>query len=256
MPQTVKRTVASLAQPAVPTGPLKNALASLPKEATSFFYADLAKTAGYLYNTITPFLKDLPKIDVGDLPEAKTITKHLGTLSGYEVVDKEGIRNEIISSCGPAILPLYSLAITAAVAIPCLLESRGAARQTAWPTAAAGTLRTVATTVETFRVKFGDYPLSDASPRDVKEDKRLLFEAQDDLPGVEGIQDCPALNLAAAKTYTFKYSRVSDEKWSCTADTNISGLLDFYIDQTGVLRAAPSTGDGCQANENSNPFGG
>jgi hypothetical protein len=255
MPQTVKRTVASLTQPAPAAGALKDAFASLPKEASSFFYVDLQKGANYIYNTITPFLKDLPagapKFDLAALPEAKTITKHLGIISGYEVADKEGIRQELISSSGPVILSLYSLVI-AGVAIPNLLESKTAAQQTS----AAATLRVIATTVETFRVKFSDYPASEISLRDGMGEERLLFEAPDDLPGVEGNQDCPPINPAAAETYTFTYTRRGADKWSCTADTNRKDLQDFYIDQTGVLRSAPSTGDGCQANENSNPFGG
>jgi type II secretory pathway pseudopilin PulG len=256
MPQTVKRIVEGLAQPASPTGSLKDALASLPKGASSFSYIDLAKAGGYLYNTLTLFLRDLPegapKIDFGALPESKTITKHLGTISGYEVADKEGIRNEITSSCGPFIIPLCFASITAAVAIPNLLESRKSASQTA----AAGMLRVIATTVETFRVKYGDYPASEISPRDTEGDARLLFEAQDDCPGLEGVQDCPTINPDLAKAYTFTYTRISAEKWTCTADTNRKDSHDFFIDQSGVLRAAPSTGDGCQANENSNPSGG
>jgi hypothetical protein len=256
MPQTVRRTIANLSKPISPSGALKEALARVPNEASDFFYLDLAKATGYLYNTFMPFLKDLPlpeetfpKIDLGALPEAKTITKHLGILSGYQLIDKEGIHSELISSSGPGIISLYS-AIIPAITIPSLLKTQGAA----WQTAAAGTLRTTATTVETFRVKFGDYPPSEISRRDATGNDRLLFGAPDDLPGVEGNQDCRFIDPAVAKTYTFKYSRVSAEKWSCTADTNRKDLQDLYIDQSGVLRSARSTGDGCQANENSAPY--
>jgi hypothetical protein len=124
-----------------------------------------------------------------------------------------------------------------------------------WETAAAGTLRTIMTTVETFRVKYDAYPVSETSARNATGNERSLFEAADDLEAA-GNQDCPTINLAQTESYTIKYTRIDAEHWTCTADTDRTNLNDFYIDQNGVLRAAPSTGDGSQATANNDPYTG
>jgi hypothetical protein len=122
-----------------------------------------------------------------------------------------------------------------------------------WEIAAAGLLRTIMVTAETYRIKFGDYPTSKTCERSEKD--RILFEAEDnsDLPGK---QDCPTISVASAQSYTIKYTRIDASHWTCTADTDRTNLNDFYIDQSGVLRTAPSTGEGSQATANSDPYAG
>jgi hypothetical protein len=112
-----------------------------------------------------------------------------------------------------------------------------------WESAAAEIVRTISLTVEVFRVKFGDYPASETSARNATGDDRLLFE---------GTQ---AIDPSAAQSYTFKYTRTG-QRFTCTVDTDRTNLKDFFIDETGVLRAAPSTGDGCQATDKSAPYSG
>lgn len=116
-----------------------------------------------------------------------------------------------------------------------------------WETAAAGTLRTIMTTAEVFRIKFGDYPMSETSARNATGKDRLMFR---------GTQNCSNIDLSAAQSYTFKYTRIDASRWNCTADTDRTNLNDFYIDESGVLHAAPSTGDGSQAGPESEPYGG
>jgi prepilin-type N-terminal cleavage/methylation domain-containing protein len=140
------------------------------------------------------------------------------------------------------VIVISIIGIIAAIAIPTFVDSQRAS----WQTAAAVTLRTILTTVETFRIKSSEYPNSETASRDGEGNERLLFE---DVAG------CPAVGVGAARTYTFRFE-AEGVSWYCTADTNMSGILDFYIDQSGTLRAAQSTGDGAQATSTSNPFGG
>jgi uncharacterized repeat protein (TIGR02543 family) len=122
-----------------------------------------------------------------------------------------------------------------------------------WQSIAAGVLRTVATTLSEFQGLYGDLPGSETCPRDGSGNDRLLFEATDDLPDVGGDQDCPTISVAAADTYTITYTRLTDSTWTCTADTYLTCLYDYYIDDTGYLKQAISTGDGCQADSGSVP---
>lgn len=140
------------------------------------------------------------------------------------------------------VIVISIISIIAAIAIPVFIESQRAA----WQSAAAVTLRTILTTVETFRTKSSQYPRSETASRDGVGNERLLFE---DVAG------CSIVCVDAAKTYTFRFE-AEGAFWHCTADTDIPGLLDFYIDQSGDLRAAQSTGDGAQATSTSNSFGG
>jgi prepilin-type N-terminal cleavage/methylation domain-containing protein len=140
------------------------------------------------------------------------------------------------------VIVIAIIGIIAAIAIPTFVDSQRAS----WQSAAAVTLRTILTTVENFRIKSSQYPKSETASRDGEGNERLLFE---DVTG------CPPVSVNAAKTYTFKFETVNSS-WYCTADTDLSSLQDFYIDQSGTLRAAQSTGDGAQATSTSNPFGG
>jgi hypothetical protein len=98
---------------------------------------------------------------------------------------------------------------------------------TDWQSIAAGVLRTVYSTLAY------PFPDSETCPRD---GSRVLFGT---------------IDVSGANTYTITYTKVSDTTWTCTADTNLAVLKDFYIDQTGVLKEAMSTGNGCQANSGS-----
>lgn len=137
-------------------------------------------------------------------------------------------------SCGFTLTGLMIvLAIVAAIAgigIPNLCKSR----MRSWETAAAGTLRTLATTVEVFKVKYGCAPNSGTSERNGTGDARLLFEADDDCDVLPGNQDCPTINPAAAKTYTFTFTRgIDNASWQCTATTDQGDSKNFYIDYLG-----------------------
>lgn len=134
------------------------------------------------------------------------------------------------------------ISIIAAIAVPSFIESQ----RTAWESAAAGTMRTLFTAVTTYRIKFFNYPPNETALRDGSGAERTLFE---------GLAGCAVVGVGAARTYTFRFE-AADPSWYCTVDTNLSDLLDFYIDQSGILRAAQSTGDGAQATSTSNPFGG
>ena len=120
-----------------------------------------------------------------------------------------------------------------------------------WQGIAAGVLRTLAATLDSFWATWGDVPPDETCPRTGTGNDRLLFEATDDLPVMEGDQNCPTIDASLANTYTITYTRDSDSAWHCTADTYLTNLYDYYIDQTGVLRRATSTGDGSQANAGS-----
>ena len=110
----------------------------------------------------------------------------------------------------------------------------------------------MATAVETFRTKYGDYPLSETSLRTDTGDARLLFEATpDDCPTVTGNQDCPTINPVAARTYSFVYTRTDANHWNCTATSSSTDHKSFYIDQSGVLRVGTNNTD---ANINSKPY--
>lgn len=134
------------------------------------------------------------------------------------------------------------IGIIVAIGIPVFIDCQRAA----WQTAAAGGLKTILTTVESFRVKSTQYPQSETAFRGGEGNERILFE---------GTAGCPAVGVGAARTYTFRFE-AEGAYWRCTADTDLTGLRDFYIDQEGTLRAAQSTGDGTQANSNSEPYGG
>jgi hypothetical protein len=122
-----------------------------------------------------------------------------------------------------------------------------------WQYITAGVLRTLYSTLKAFRTTYGDLPPNETCPRDGTGDQRLLFETSDDLPGGDP-QDCPTVDASAADTYTITYTRVSSTSWTCTADTYLTILKDFYIDETGTtgtLRQQTSTGNGPQANAGS-----
>ena len=99
---------------------------------------------------------------------------------------------------------------------------------TDWQSIAAGVLRTVLAATLT-----PPLPESETCPRD---GSRLLFGT---------------IDVSGANTYTIAYTKVSSTTWTCTADTNLAVLKDFYIDQTGALKEALSTGDGPQAGSGS-----
>ncbi|MFH1422490.1 MAG: hypothetical protein ABIH42_07250 [Planctomycetota bacterium] len=120
-----------------------------------------------------------------------------------------------------------------------------------YQSAAVGTLRSIYPTLRTFKIKFGDLPPSEAPL--IFGNKTALFSASDDSV-IEGIQDCPSMGITSARTYCFAYTRNDSEKWFCTADSYRKDEMDFYIDHTGVLRAAQSTGEGCQASVSSAPY--
>jgi prepilin-type N-terminal cleavage/methylation domain-containing protein len=149
-------------------------------------------------------------------------------------------------SCGftliEVVIAISIISIIAAIAIPTFLDCQKAS----WQTAAAGTLKTILTTVETFRIKSLQYPGSETASRGGEGNERLLFE---------DVDGCPVVGVDAAKTYTFRFE-TTQSSWYCTADTDESGLLDFYIDESGTLRAEQSTGDGTQASSTSTPFRG
>jgi hypothetical protein len=119
-----------------------------------------------------------------------------------------------------------------------------------WQSTAAGVLRTMATTLATFQSTYLDLPPDETCPRDGTGNDRLLFEASDDLPGGDP-QDCPTVDASTADTYTITYTRLSSTSWTCIADTYLTILKDFYIDETRVLREEMSTGNGPQANSGS-----
>jgi hypothetical protein len=119
-----------------------------------------------------------------------------------------------------------------------------------WQAIAGGVLRTIAATLQTFQSTYLDLPASETCLRTGTGNDRLLFEASDDLLDI-GTQDCPTVSAAPAQTYTITYTKVSSSSWTCTADTDRTDLKDYYIDETGVLTEAPSTGDGPQANSGS-----
>ena len=95
-----------------------------------------------------------------------------------------------------------------------------------WQSIAAGLLRTV------FATMGSPLPDSATCPRD---GSRVLL----------------GMNVSGAVSYTIAYTKLSETTWTCTADTNMTALKDFYIDETGVLREAMSTGDGLQAGSGS-----
>ena len=142
------------------------------------------------------------------------------------------------------------IAIIAAIAIPSLLETQTAA----WQTAAAGTLKTTLTAIETFRTKYGDYPSSETSLRTDTGNARLLFETTpDDCPTVTGNQECPTINPAPARTYSFVFTRTDASNWNCTASTDRTDINSFYVDQDGYIRYVQGVGPATSA---SPPWGG
>jgi len=122
-----------------------------------------------------------------------------------------------------------------------------------WQSIAAGVLRTLYATLDPFWATYYDVPPSETCPRTGTGNDRLLFEATDDLPDLFGEQNCLTVDTSLANTYTITYTRDSDSTWHCTADTYLTYLFDYYIDQNGVLKRAMSTGDGSQANASSDP---
>lgn len=123
------------------------------------------------------------------------------------------------------------IAIIAAIAIPSMLKTR----ESAWQTAAAAFCRTAATTAETYRVKAGTYPLGDTALAGGAGAAGTLFENA-------VAPTCNELTPAAANTYTFAFVRdatLPTAKWTMTAitSTTASGLRNFWVDETGVLRS-------------------
>lgn len=142
------------------------------------------------------------------------------------------------------------IAIIAAIAIPNML----ATRQSAWQIAAAAFCRTAQTTIETYRIKAGTYPLDDTAIAGGTGGAGTLFE--------NSISPaCTILTPAAANTYTFTFTQdvtMPTAKWILTATTSDASntLMAFFIDESGVLRAELSITPGHKATLISPPYGG
>jgi prepilin-type N-terminal cleavage/methylation domain-containing protein len=139
------------------------------------------------------------------------------------------------------------IAIIAAIAIPNMLSTR----QSAWQTAAAGFCRTAATTAETYRIKAGTFPANDTATAGSAGAAGTLFDNT-------AAPACTILSPTAANTFVFTYARdatLPTAKWTMTAVTSEagSGLKNFFIDESGVLRSETEPTAPTVA---SNPYGG
>ncbi len=220
-PQVVKRMIGNLEKPLKPTGDIKTALAKVPKDAYQFAFVDTKKAFSYLYNTLLPYMHKKQKdsmpefLDPANLPPVEVITKHLSYVYSYSTRDAGGSYSEVVSPAGPVGIPLAGVAITAAIAVPNLLESKGAANEAM----VIASLRTLCTAQEVFNARFGNYAGG----------MRAL--AEKDLIG-------PELAKGVRGGYIFEMQADGPNKWHSVARpiNPGKGKPYFYVDQTGVIR--------------------
>ena len=122
------------------------------------------------------------------------------------------------------------IAIIAAIAIPSLLNARKAGNEAS----AISSLRTLSTTNEQYKTRFGSYAAT--------------------LTNLSGAGYIDTVFSSGTKSgYTFTTFTGSTNTWEVTADpseVNVSGDRSFYVDQTGVIRGVAGTG----ASSASNPI--
>ncbi|MEE2856376.1 MAG: prepilin-type N-terminal cleavage/methylation domain-containing protein [Planctomycetota bacterium] len=112
------------------------------------------------------------------------------------------------------------IAVIAAIAIPNLRASLAGSREAA----AIGSLRTISTAAEQYRIKVGDYPVG-------------LTELSSQFPGLIDEE----LGQGQRNGYLFAMVPVGDG-YGCTADPDQSPEARyFYVDHTGVIRYEPDT---------------
>ncbi|MFH1421365.1 MAG: DUF3352 domain-containing protein [Planctomycetota bacterium] len=220
-PQTIKKIAANFSKDLTPSGTIKELITNMPQNTTGLFYINLAKRSGYLYNTITPFLKNVPglEIDLGALPEAKTITKCFGTITGYQTVDKDGMQNRITSTSGPTIVSLYVSAIAAAIIIPNMMRAQDIIdvdEQVDQDALAVSRLRVLHLAQEAY-----------------KADKSAYAETLLQLKQAEMIDE----KLAAGQVgkYIFVLTLDAPTKWHAVAKPKGFGRY-YYVDETGVVK--------------------
>jgi len=107
------------------------------------------------------------------------------------------------------------IAIITSIAIPNLIESKKSANESA----VISSIRTISSTQEIYRARFGSYG--------------TLAELS-----AGGFVD-PLIGMGNKHAYTFTVSGISEDNWVCTAVPNLPGQTGgrgFRIDASGVIR--------------------
>lgn len=142
------------------------------------------------------------------------ISKNKETLGGAGLA----ITGIVMSAVSFLMIPI--IALVAAIAIPNLLRARLNANEYA----AISSMHTIGTAAEVYRAanKPVTYPAS------------LSELANANPPYIDS-----ALGTGVKQGYTFDYSRIDNNHYSCQAkpvEENVTGMRVFYVDESGVIR--------------------
>ncbi|MCX7702624.1 MAG: hypothetical protein N2234_00760 [Planctomycetota bacterium] len=212
-PQTLKGVLDAIKSPFEAKGALKQSLLSCPEKINGFSYIDTPALTAYLYNTFLPLVKENLQqlgLELADMPDVKTLTKHIPQVWAYGTVDGKMIKNSLFTSDGSG----FTFSVVPLTIFSSIIINLMAARPAAAEATVQVNLKMVCSAQEMYKV-----------------DKNTYAKSFDDLKEYMG-------GKPEMKEYEFFILGASEKGFSVVANPKKDSPYKkyYFVNETGVVR--------------------